>query len=174
MNDRAIRFLVQRLGRGHILVMSTSVHTSSTAYRESAGAAQLRHLTDTGTEASLLRLEQLAHLMDSAFLLPGINRRVGLDAVIGLVPILGDIAGMAIASYIVYEAKRLGAPRWLVWRMMGNVAIDGAVGSVPLAGDLLDAAFKANRRNVRLLRRHLERKGALRPSEIEGTATRLD
>ena len=59
--------------------------------------------------------------MDSAFLLPGINRRVGLDAVIGLVPVLGDIAGMAIASYIVYEAKRLGAPRWLVWRMMANV-----------------------------------------------------
>ena len=174
MNDRAIRFLVQRLGRGHIVAMSTSVHTSDKVFRESAAAAQLRRLTDTSTEASLQRLEQLAHLMDSAFLVPGINRRVGLDAVIGLVPILGDIAGMAIASYIVYEAKRLGAPRWLVWRMMGNVAIDGAVGSVPLAGDLLDAAFKANRRNVRLLRRHLERKGALRPSEIEGTAVRLD
>ena len=174
MNDCAIRFLVQRLGRGHIVAMSTSVHTSDKVFRESAAAAQLRRLTDTSTEASLQRLEQLAHLMDSAFLVPGINRRVGLDAVIGLVPILGDIAGMAIASYIVYEAKRLGAPRWLVWRMMGNVAIDGAVGSVPLAGDLLDAAFKANRRNVRLLRRHLERKGALRPSEIEGTAVRLD
>ncbi len=143
-------------------------------FRETAGAAQMRHLTDTSPEASLRRLEQLAHLMDSAFVLPGINRRVGLDAVIGLVPIVGDIAGMAIASYIVYEARRLGAPRWLVWRMMANVAFDGAVGAVPLAGDLLDAAFKANRRNVALLRRHLERKGGLRPSEIEGTATRLD
>lgn len=154
--------------------MSTSADTPRMAFRESEGAAQIRRFTDTGTEASLQRLEQLAHLMDSAFLLPGINRRVGLDAVIGLVPIIGDIAGMAIASYIVYEAKRLGAPRWLVWRMMANVALDGAVGSVPLAGDLLDAAFKANRRNVRLLRRHLERKGNLRPSEIEGTAVRLD
>ncbi len=143
-------------------------------FRETAGAAQMRHLTDTSPEASLRRLEQLAHLMDSAFVLPGINRRVGLDAVIGLVPIVGDIAGMAIASYIVYEARRLGAPRWLVWRMMANVAFDGAVGAVPLAGDLLDAAFKANRRNVALLRRHLERKSGLRPSEIEGTATRLD
>lgn len=154
--------------------MITSAQTPSMAYREPPGAAQLRRFTDTSTEASLQRLEQLAHLMDSAFLLPGINRRVGLDAVIGLVPVLGDIAGMAIASYIVYEAKRLGAPRWLVWRMMANVALDGAVGAVPLAGDLLDAAFKANRRNVRLLRRHLERKGDLRPSEIEGTAIRLD
>lgn len=154
--------------------MTTTVNAPHMVIREPAGTAQLRRFTDTGTEASLQRLEQLAHLMDSAFVLPGINRRVGLDAVIGLVPVIGDIAGMAIASYIVYEARRLGAPRWLVWRMMANVALDGAVGSVPLAGDLLDAAFKANRRNVALLRRHLERKGSLRPSEIEGTAVRLD
>ena len=155
-------------------IMTTRVDTPPMAFREPAGTAQMRRLTDTSPEASLQRLEQLAHLMDSAFVLPGINRRVGLDALIGLVPVVGDIAGMAIASYIVYEARRLGAPRWLVWRMMANVALDGAVGAVPLAGDVLDAAFKANRRNVALLRRHLERKGALRPSEIEGTATRLD
>ncbi|UMY17490.1 DUF4112 domain-containing protein [Methylobacterium organophilum] len=142
--------------------------------REPFGAADLRRFTDTGPEASLQRLEQLAFVMDSVFLIPGTNRRVGVDALIGLVPVIGDIAGMAIASYIVYEARRLGAPRWLVARMMANVAFDGAVGAVPLAGDLLDAAFKANRRNVRLLRRHLERKGGLRPSEIEGTAVRID
>ena len=144
------------------------------AYRDTAASAQLRRFTDASPEASLQRLEQLAHVMDSAFLIPGTNRRVGIDAMIGLVPVIGDIAGMAIASYIVYEARRLGAPRWLVWRMMGNVAFDGAVGAVPLAGDLFDAAFKANRRNVRLLRKHLEKKGSLRPNEIEGTATRLD
>ncbi|GEO99833.1 DUF4112 domain-containing protein [Methylobacterium haplocladii] len=148
--------------------------TSRTVFAEPLGAADLRRFTDTSAEASLLRLEQLAHLMDTAFLIPGTNRRVGLDALIGLVPVIGDIAGMAIASYIVYEARRLGAPRWLVWRMMGNVAFDGAVGAVPLAGDLFDAAFKANRRNVRLLRKHLEKKGSLRPNEIEGTATHLD
>ena len=147
---------------------------SGQTFAEPRGSAELRRFTDTGPEASLRRLEQLAHLMDTAFLLPGINRRVGLDAVIGLVPVIGDIAGIAISSYIVYEAKRLGAPRWLIMRMMANVAMDGAVGAVPLAGDLLDAAFKANRRNVRLLRKHLERKGTLRPNEIEGTATRLD
>lgn len=141
---------------------------------EPFGAADMRRFTDTSPEASLQRLEQLAHLMDSAFLIPGINRRVGIDAVIGLVPVLGDIAGIAISSYIVYEAKRLGAPRWLVMRMVGNVALDGAVGAVPLAGDLLDAAFKANRRNVRLLRKHLERKGKLRPNEIDGTVIRRD
>ncbi len=153
---------------------TTETPLKGTAYAEPTGAASLRRFTDTGPEATLHRLEQFAHAMDSMFLVPGINRRVGLDAVIGLVPIVGDIAGMAIASYIVFEARRLGAPRWLIARMVGNIALDGAVGSVPLAGDLLDAAFKANRRNVALLRKHLERKGKLRPTEIEGVATRLD
>ncbi|GJE41804.1 DUF4112 domain-containing protein [Methylobacterium soli] len=131
-------------------------------------------VADTSREASLARLEKLAHLLDSAFLIPGTNRRVGIDAVIGLVPIVGDFAGMLMSSYILYEARRLGVPRWLLARMALNVAFDGMVGAVPLAGDLFDAAFKANRRNVRLLRRHLERHGGLRPSEIEGTAIRID
>lgn len=126
-----------------------------------------------GAEASLLRLEQFAYLMDAAFVIPGINRRVGLDAVIGLVPGLGDIAGVCLSSYVVYEARRLGAPRWLIARMAMNVAFDGALGIVPLAGDLFDAAFKANLRNVRLLRSYLERSGGIRPSVIEGTATRI-
>ncbi len=89
--------------------------------------------------------------MDTAFVIPGINRRVGFDALIGLVPVIGDLAGMVISSFIVYEAKRLGAPRWLLARMGLNVAFDGLIGAVPVAGDLFDAAFKANRRNVRLL-----------------------
>ncbi len=153
---------------------------SQAAFRRGAGPApgadtrRPHPLADASPEASLVRLEALAHILDSAFLIPGINRRVGLEAVIGLVPVVGDIAGMVISSYIVYEAKRLGAPRWLIARMALNVAFDGAVGVVPLAGDLFDAAFKANRRNVRLLRRWLERSGKLRPSVIEGSAVRLD
>ena len=138
------------------------------------GSAQPFPLTDNSREASLLRLEQLAHLMDSAFVIPGLNRRIGLDSVMGLVPVIGDVAGMLLSSYIVYEARRLGVPKWLLARMALNVAFDGVVGSVPLAGDIFDAAFKANRRNVRLLRRHLERHGGVRPNEIEGTAVRLD
>ena len=129
---------------------------------------------DLGREARHARLETLAPLMDTAFIIPGINRRVGFDALIGLVPVIGDVAGMVISSFIVYEAKRLGAPRWLLARMGLNVAFDGLIGAVPVAGDLFDAAFKANRRNVRLLRRWMERSGGLRPSEIEGTATHLD
>lgn len=144
------------------------------AFPEPGGDVRPFRFTDTSREATLLRLEQLAHLMDSAFLIPGINRRVGLDSVIGLVPVIGDVAGMLLSSYIVYEARRLGVPKWLVARMAMNVAFDGVIGAVPLAGDIFDAAFKANRRNVALLRRHLERHGGVRPNEIEVTAVRLD
>ncbi|MFD0938175.1 DUF4112 domain-containing protein [Methylobacterium trifolii] len=143
-------------------------------FTQTLGAKPARRIQDLSPEATLAKLETLAHLLDSAFLIPGINRRVGMEAIIGLVPIVGDIAGVVISSYIVYEAKRLGAPRWLIARMALNVAFDGAIGIVPLAGDIFDAAFKANRRNVRLLRRWMERKGGLRPTEIEGTAVRLD
>ncbi|WP_375464600.1 DUF4112 domain-containing protein [uncultured Methylobacterium sp.] len=137
-------------------------------------ATPLSRIADPSREASLARLEALAHLLDSAFLIPGINRRVGLEALIGLVPVVGDLVGLVISSYIVGEARRLGAPRWLLGRMALNVAFDGAIGIVPLAGDLFDAAFKANIRNVRLLRRWMERSGGVRPNEIEGTAVRID
>lgn len=143
-------------------------------FTQTAGAATAFRPQAEDREATLLRLEAFAHLMDTAFVIPGINRRVGLDAVIGLVPVIGDVAGMLLSSYIIFEARRLGVPRWLVARMALNVAFDGAIGSVPLAGDIFDAAFKANRRNVRLLRRHLEKHGGLRPNEIEGSAVRID
>ncbi|WP_431310965.1 DUF4112 domain-containing protein [Methylobacterium nigriterrae] len=146
----------------------------ATAFARAGGAGSAFPFADMSREASLARLEKLAFLLDSAFLIPGINRRVGIDAVLGLVPVIGDFAGVVMSSYILYEARRLGVPRWLLARMAMNVAFDGMVGAVPLAGDLFDAAFKANRRNVRLLRRHLERTGGVRPNEIEGTAVRLD
>lgn len=133
-----------------------------------------RLFADRSREASLARLEKLAFLLDSAFVIPGTGRRVGLDAVMGLVPVVGDFAGVVLSSYILYEARRLGVPRHVLGRMAMNVAFDGVVGLVPVAGDLFDAAFKANRRNVRLLRTHLERTGKVRPAEIEGTAVRLD
>ena len=95
-------------------------------------------------------------LLDDRFVVPGTTWRVGLDGLLGLVPVVGDTATMLTALYVVFEAKRLGAPAGLVARMLVNVGIDGLAGSVPLVGDLFDVAFKANRRNIRLLRRHLE------------------
>ncbi len=122
-------------------------------------------------EDSLARLSMLAKLLDSAFLIPGINRRVGLDAVIGLVPGIGDAISTLLASYIIWEARQLGLPRWKIARMMGNVAIDTAIGAIPVAGDAFDLFFKANERNLRIIHDHIGKKHG--PREIDGTATRI-
>jgi hypothetical protein len=122
---------------------------------------------------SVARLEALAHLLDSAFLIPGTNQRVGLDAILGLVPFIGDLVSTALSSYIIWEARQLGLPRWKIARMIGNVALDTGIGAIPFAGDLFDVAFRANRRNIKILRDHLERTGAV-PRTIEGQAVRID
>jgi hypothetical protein len=101
------------------------------------------------------RLDALATLLDTAFPIPGTNIRFGLDALIGLVPAVGDAITTLISLYIVREARALGVPRRIVARMLINVAIDGVVGSVPLLGDMFDIAWKANRRNMALLQKHL-------------------
>ena len=106
---------------------------------------------------ALERLDFLATLLDSAVLIPGTKIRFGADAVIGLVPGIGDAITIALSAWIVYEAHRLGVPRHLLVRMIGNVAIDGLFGAVPLVGDLFDVMWRANKRNMRLLRQHLER-----------------
>ena len=121
---------------------------------------------------SVARLDALAHLLDSAFLIPGTNQRVGIDALLGLIPGIGDLVSTALASYIIWEAKQLGLPRWKIARMIGNVAVDTTVGAIPLVGDLFDVAYKSNRRNLKILRDHLERTGAL-PQTIEGQAVRV-
>jgi hypothetical protein len=108
-------------------------------------------------EERLARLETLATLMDAAILIPGTNVRVGFDALIGLVPGIGDLVSAGISSMIILEARRMGAPRWLVARMIANVAVDAIGGAVPLVGDLLDVAYRANLKNTQLLRRHFER-----------------
>jgi hypothetical protein len=108
---------------------------------------------------TLARLDFIATLLDSAFLIPGTNVRFGLDGVVGLFPGIGDAITTAISAWIVYEAKQLGVPKHVLARMIGNVALDGLVGAVPLVGDVFDVMWKANRRNIKLLRDHLEKKG---------------
>lgn len=99
------------------------------------------------------RLDRLARILDSAVRIPGTELRVGLDPLIGLIPGLGDAVGALLSSYIVTEAARLGAPRVLLYRMAGNVALEALVGAVPVLGDAFDVVWKANERNVRLLQR---------------------
>jgi hypothetical protein len=111
--------------------------------------------------AALERLDWIANLMDSAVVIPGTNVTVGFDALIGLVPGLGDTATTLISLWLVKEAHDLGAPRHVVARMIGNVALDSLVGAVPLLGDAFDVMWRANRRNVKILREHFEGHGLL-------------
>ena len=97
------------------------------------------------------RLNRLAWLLDSSIPIPGTGLSIGVDALIGLFPVLGDLIGVALSGYIITEAHRLGASRAVLARMAFNVAVEGIVGMVPVAGDVFDAAWKANQRNVRLL-----------------------
>ena len=103
------------------------------------------------------RIEALEHVLERSFVIPGINRPVGLDAVVGLVPVVGDVIAAAMGAYIVWEASNLGLPRWKLWRMAGNVAFDSAVGAIPVAGDLFDFLFRSNTRNLRIVKRHLDK-----------------
>lgn len=119
-------------------------------------------ITPLSRAERLQRLQMLARLMDEAFVVPGTNVRVGLDSVIGLLPVAGDLISTALAIYIIREAARMGAPKLLLARMAWNAGIDLAAGAVPVAGDLFDVVWKANRKNVRLLERWLakqERRG---------------
>jgi len=100
------------------------------------------------------RLDQLSRLLDIAFTVPGTNIRFGAEAIMRLAPGIGDAAASALSCLILYEAHRLGVPRRVMIRLAGNVAIEAAAGAVPVIGDLFDVAFRANRRNVRILREY--------------------
>jgi len=97
----------------------------------------------------------LARVLDSAVRVPGTNIRLGLDAVLGLMPAVGDVAGGVFASYVLIQAARLGAPPSVLVRMLVNVGVDSLVGTVPLVGDLFDIGWKSSTRNVALLERHV-------------------
>jgi Domain of unknown function (DUF4112) len=103
------------------------------------------------------RLARLAWLLDSSIPIPGTRFSIGLEALIGLVPVVGDLVGVFLSSYIVREAAALGVSRSILGRMAFNVALEGLAGMIPFAGDVFDAAYKANQRNVRLLNAWLER-----------------
>ncbi len=110
----------------------------------------------------LERLRTVSRLLDSAFVIPGTRYRFGFDALIGLVPGLGDAVSAIFSGYIILQASRLGAPKSVVTRMISNVAVDTLVGWVPVLGDLFDVAWKANLRNMALLETHLQQPAAAR------------
>jgi len=103
------------------------------------------------------RLQFLAWLLDSSIPIPGTRFTIGLDAIVGLLPFIGDLIGVAASSIILMEANRLGVSRSIMTRMAFNVAVEGVVGLVPFLGDLFDAGWKANQKNVRLLTDWMDR-----------------
>lgn len=109
--------------------------------------------------AALDRLDVLATLFDTALLIPGTNIRFGVEALLRIVPGIGDAAASALSLYLLCEASRLGVPRLPLARMLANVVLEGPVGAVPIAGDAFDVFFRANRRNIALLRQHFARTG---------------
>jgi hypothetical protein len=111
--------------------------------------------------AVLRRIEMMEHLLERSLTIPGVNRKVGLDAIVGLVPVVGDVVTAIMGAYIVWEASNLGLPKWKLWRMAANIAIDTGLGAIPLVGDAFDLMFRSNTRNLRIVKRHLEKHNPL-------------
>lgn len=120
-------------------------------------ASGARGFAPSNARGQIEELEQLAHLLDSRWRVPGTGFRFGLDGVIGLIPGLGDVSTGLVSAYLVWRAREFGLPGHVLARMAGNVFVDVVVGSVPVVGSIIDFGFKANTRNMRLMRRHLER-----------------
>ncbi|MFC6732663.1 DUF4112 domain-containing protein [Haladaptatus sp. DYSN1] len=114
------------------------------------------------TEDTLDNLRSLSTLLDNSIRVPGTNYRIGLDPLVGMLPVVGDLPTTALSVYIVFEAASIGVPRPTLYRMVFNLVVDATVGSIPIIGDLFDAVWKANARNVALLEaRHQDASGAV-------------
>jgi hypothetical protein len=111
----------------------------------------------TDPKAVRHRVEAMEKLLERVFVIPGINRPIGLDVILDLVPGIGDVAGAALGSYMVWEARNLGMSKWQVSRMAGNVGLDFLLGLIPWVGAIPDFFFRSNTRNLRIIKRHLDK-----------------
>ncbi|HZC37990.1 MAG TPA: DUF4112 domain-containing protein [Sphingomicrobium sp.] len=103
------------------------------------------------------RVEAMERLLERLFVIPGINRPVGLDVILDVVPVVGDIAAAALGSYIVWEAKNLGMSKWQMARMTGNVGVNWLLGLIPFAGVVATFLYRSNTYNLRIIKRHLDK-----------------
>ena len=110
------------------------------------------------------RIEAMERVLEGLFVIPGTNQKVGLDVILDVVPVVGDIAAAALGAYIVWEAKNLGMSKWQMSRMAGNVGVDWLLGLIPFVGAIPDFFFRSNTRNLKIIKRHLDKHHA-------GTAT---
>ena len=116
-------------------------------------------LPSLGTDAAAVRqrVEAMEKLLERSLTIPGTKIPIGLDALAGLIPVVGDLITAAMGAWIVWEGRNLGMPKWQLWRMAANIGFDTAIGAVPLVGDVLDFAFRSNSKNLRIIKRHLDK-----------------
>lgn len=121
--------------------------------------AQLAAALPLGRDPTAVRqrVEALERILERAFILPGLNRPVGLDFIVGLIPVVGDLIAAAMGSWLVWEARNLGLSKFQIARMMGNVGFDAVLGFVPFVGDAADLYFRSNTRNLKIIKRHLDK-----------------
>ena len=103
------------------------------------------------------RVEALEMLLERSFHIPGTRIPFGLDSIVGLVPVVGDLVTAAMGAYMVWEARNLGMSKWQLTRMAANVGIDTAIGAIPLLGDAFDLFWRSNSKNLRIIKRHLDK-----------------
>lgn len=103
------------------------------------------------------RVEAMEVLLERSFKVPGTNIPIGLDALVGLIPVVGDLITTALGAYVVWEARNLNMPKWKIMRMGGNVAIDTVLGLVPVVGDAADFLYRSNSKNLRIIKKHLDK-----------------
>ena len=111
----------------------------------------------TDPQSVRTRVESMERLLERLFVIPGLNRPVGLDVILDLIPGIGDVAAAALGGYIVWEAKNLGMSRWQIGRMVGNVGFDFLLGLIPFVGAVPDFFFRSNTRNLKMIKRHLDK-----------------
>lgn len=133
-----------------------------------------RTISPPNADRTVERIKTFAKLLDEAITIPGTNYRIGWDAIIGIIPGIGDFASAALSIYIVVQAQRLGVSRRVLLKMIANVGLDSLVGAVPLAGDFFDATFKSNIRNVKLLEKSLASRQDPAVGRPKGDAQRTD
>src|SRR4051794_32773052 len=119
------------------------------------------------------RVEAMERVLERLFVIPGTKQQVGLDVILDLVPVVGDIAAAALGAYIVWEGKNVGMSKWQLSRMAGNVGFDWLLGLIPWVGAVPDFFFRSNSRNLRMIRQHLDKHHAS-TATIDGNVTRRD
>ncbi|MEX1666609.1 DUF4112 domain-containing protein [Zhongshania arctica] len=122
-------------------------------------------LTEAKQRATLERLDKFSRFTDSSIGIPFTKFQIGAEAVIGLIPVVGDVAGLLLSGYVLVEAQRAGASKDVKLRMLRNMGIDFLGGLLPVVGDAFDAIYKANTRNTQLLRTYLEEQLAVEPPQ---------